>query len=141
MLVTITEKCSRCKREAPKQIDSTEVPAFEAAEQVRATVRSGIENYFTNPASEGVKPQRDMLPDLVVVFKGEVQTTDRLCTMCQQTVANQVKAMFRPIDPTKRAPRKTRTAEETPVEAATATETPAETAPAAEGEAKKSKKK
>ena len=107
MKVTVTDKCDRCKREAPKEIDHTQVEPLQAAEQSRQTnfdsLKAGLANL--------------VLPDLIVIFKGNVQTINHVCdSNCKETIGHQLEAMFREIDPTKRAPRKTRTPAETPTE-------------------------
>jgi hypothetical protein len=110
MKVTITDKCDRCKREAPKEIDSTEITKFEAADEKRAQACEAVSNAFKDLQVnwEGA------VPDLVVFYKGEVKTISRVCdAFCDKTVKNQIGGIFRDIDVSKRKPRKVTSKEAT----------------------------
>lgn len=120
MKVIITERCDRCKREAPKEIEHTQVETLEAAEQLRQ------KNF--EELKQVAESRVQALPDLIVFFKGTVRTIDHVCDAnCKETIEHALQAVFRDIDPSKRAPRKTRTPAETPVEGSTSSETPAAT--------------
>jgi len=109
MKVTVTDKCDRCKREAPKEIEHTEVDKLQTDETQR------IANFTT--IKQSADQLKGVLPDLIVIFKGNVQTINHVCdSNCKETIGHQLEAMFREIDPTKRAPRKTRTPAETTTE-------------------------
>lgn len=102
MKVTITDKCDRCKREAPKEVDSTEIPQLEAANERRQQALEAISNAFKdlNANYEGA------MPDLIVVYKGQIQTTGKVCdAFCDKTIQNQITAMFKDIDVSKRKPK------------------------------------
>lgn len=97
MKVTITEGCNRCKREVPKEIDSSEIPALEKAAETRAAKCDEVVEHL-----KGL----ENAPDLVVMFKGEVRTIDRICdAYCAGTVKNNLDIIFKEIDPSKRKPR------------------------------------
>ena len=103
MKVTITDKCDRCKREAPKEIDSTEITKFEAADEKRTQACEAVSNAF----KELQVNWEGAVPDLVVFYKGEVKTISRVCdAFCDKTVKNQISGIFRDIDVSKRKPRK-----------------------------------
>jgi len=109
MKVTVTNKCDRCKREAPVEIDHTEVEPLQAVQKAR------LDNL--DALKRGLETYNGALPDLVVIFKGSIKSIDHVCDAnCKETIGHQLEAMFREIDPTKRAPRKTRTPGETPTE-------------------------
>lgn len=123
MKVTIVEKCDRCKREAPREIESTELPAIEARVQEHADKLAEIKAFFDLESGPGEPDRLKHYPDLLVFFKGRLLTIDRICdSNCKTTIEHQLEAMFREIDPTKRAPRKTRTLAETPTETAQSSE-------------------
>lgn len=103
MKVTITDKCDRCKREAPKEVDSADIPKLEAANEKRAQAAEAVTNMFKELQTswEGAEP------DLVVYYKGEVKIISRVCdAFCDKTVKNQIGGIFRDIDVSKRKPRK-----------------------------------
>lgn len=103
MKVTITDKCDRCKREAPKEVDSADIPKLEAASEKRAQAAEAVVNMFKDVQVnwEGAEP------DLVVYYKGEVKIISRVCdAFCDKTVKNQIGGIFRDIDVSKRKPRK-----------------------------------
>jgi hypothetical protein len=102
MKVTITDKCDRCKREAPKEVDSADIPKLEAAAEKREKAQEAIANSFTElKATYG-----DAVPDLVVVYRGKVQTIGKVCdAFCDKTVKNQIAAMFKDMDVSKRKPK------------------------------------
>jgi len=98
MKVTITETCSRCKRTAMKEIDSSEIAALEQEEATRLEAREALLSDMMNHTNA---------PDLVVMFKGHITTIDRICdAYCAKTVRNSLDAVFKVVDPSKRKPRK-----------------------------------
>ena len=102
MKVTITDKCDRCKREAPKEVDSADIPRLEADAEKREQALEAIANMLKdlNANYEGA------IPDLVVFYKGEVKTIGKVCdAFCDKTVQNQIKAMFKDMDVSKRKPK------------------------------------
>ena len=106
--VTTVQKCSRCKREVPVEIDADDVPKYREALAKRVETLKAVEAFFRD------KPD---LPDLVVVLKGQVSSIDTVCDdFCKNTIDHALATAFRDIDPSKRAPRKTRTPEEMPTE-------------------------
>ena len=120
MKVIITERCDRCKREAPKEIEHTEVEKLQEAEQQRQVNFENLKKVVENTVHA--------LPDLIVIFKGTIRSTNHVCDAnCKSTIEHTLEAAFRDIDPSKRAPRKTRTPAETPTEGVTSSETPAAT--------------
>lgn len=122
MKVTIVEKCDRCKREAPREIESTELPAIEARAEEHANKLMEIKAFY-DLTGTGDPDRLKHHPDLLVFFKGKLYTIDHICdTNCKTTIEHQLEAMFREIDPTKRAPRKTRTLAETPTETSQSSE-------------------
>lgn len=117
MKIPVPTKCDRCKREAPLELEHTEVDAYVAAEKQRLdnleALKRGLEGYVSAGG----------LPDLVVIFKGQVKHINHVCdASCKSTIEHQLEQMFREIDPTKRAPRKTRTPAETPTETSQSSE-------------------
>lgn len=102
MKVTITDKCDRCKREAPKEVDSADIPKLEAAAEKREkAVESVAASINELQANYG-----DAVPDLIVVYKGEVKSIGKVCdAFCDKTVQNQIKAMFKDMDVSKRKPK------------------------------------
>jgi hypothetical protein len=134
MKVIVTAKCDRCKREAPREIDHTEVEKLQSEEANRQahfeTLKKSVEEYGT------------VLPDLVVIFKGTVRATNHVCDAnCKTTIEHALEAAFKDIDPSQRAPRKTRTPAETPTESSMTHETPAAGTHAAGGKPKAAAKK
>jgi hypothetical protein len=120
MKVIITDRCDRCKREAPKEIEHTDVEPLQAAEQQR---QANFDNL-----KKMIESSVQALPDLIVIFKGTIRTTNHVCDAnCKATIEHTLDAAFRDIDPSKRAPRKTRTPAETSHEGTTSSETPAAT--------------
>lgn len=122
MKVIITERCDRCKREAPKEIEHTEVEPLQVVEKTRQdnfeALKRALESYG------------GALPDLIVIFKGSVRTTNHICDAnCKTTIEHSLEAVFRNIDPSQRAPRKTRTSSEVPVEGSTSSESSAASTP------------
>jgi hypothetical protein len=118
MKVIVTDKCDRCKREAPKEIDHTDVEKLQEEEIQR------IQNFTA--IKRTVEECAGALPDLIVIFKGTVRTTNHVCDAnCKTTIEHALEAVFKEIDPSQRAPRKTRTSSEVPVEGSTSSETPA----------------
>ena len=100
MKVTVSEKCSRCKRENQKDIDSTEISSLEQEAERRQEALEAIQAQIQE------WPQ-DIIPDLLVYYRGEVRTFDIVCErFCHKTVTNHLDEVFRQIDPTKRKPRK-----------------------------------
>lgn len=101
MKVVITEGCSRCKRQAPREVESSELAQIEEAAAKRTIDRDAVVQYL--------KDQKNA-PDLIVYFKGEVRTMDKVCAaFCTETVTRNIELIFRDIDATKR---KTRTPKE-----------------------------
>ncbi len=103
MKVIITDKCQRCKREAPREIDSSEIPALEEADKKRADTIKHIETMFTDVEAEA----GGAMPDLVVYLRGEVMTLGMICDQfCLKTVTNARDTMFKDISERKGRPKK-----------------------------------
>jgi len=118
MKVIITDRCDRCKREAPKEIEHTDVEPLQTAEQQRQV------NF--EMLKKEAETHVHALPDLIVIFKGTIRSTNHVCDAnCKTTIEHSLEAVFRDIDPSSRAPRKTRSSGEVPVEGPNSTETSA----------------
>ena len=103
MEVTITDKCQRCKREAPRKVDSSEIPAIEEANKKRQATEDHIHTLFAELAQEA----GGAMPDLVVYLRGEVMVTGRICdAFCLKTVTNARDSMFKDISERKGRPKK-----------------------------------
>lgn len=103
MKVTVTEKCSRCKREVPKEIDSSDIALLEQQSERRQDALEALKEQIST------WPQDD-IPELFVYFRGELRTLDRVCSrFCEKTLKGHIDEVFRKIDPTKRKPRKKKT--------------------------------
>lgn len=112
MKVTVTETCSRCKRESQREIDSTEIGSLEQEDQRRAEALETIQEQVA------AWPQDD-IPELLLYFRGEIRTLDRVCEKhCEKTITNHLGEVFRQIDPTKRKPRRKKKNGDTAVDAA-----------------------
>ena len=98
MLVTIEERCSRCKRGSSRQVDSAEIPALEADVQARKDAIAKFQELLN-------QAQIPNLPDVIVLFKGKMTTIDKVCESCVSTVQNHFESVFKEIDPSKRKPR------------------------------------
>lgn len=98
MKVTVEDKCSRCKHGTTKEIDSSEIPAFEEKEAHQVEALRALQEILQDPKFKH-------LPDLVVHFKGELTSTAKICDKCESTVRNHLGIIFKEMDPTKRAPR------------------------------------
>jgi hypothetical protein len=115
MKVVITNRCDRCKRETPSEIEHTEIDTLQAAETKR------LENL--HEVAEFVRERVQALPDLIVIFKGMVRGTNHVCDAnCKAVIERSFEAIFRNIDPSQRAPRKTRTSNDVPAEGPCSTE-------------------
>jgi hypothetical protein len=102
MKVTIDVKCDRCKREAPQEVDSADIPKLEAAEEASQKQLDLILDFF----EQQTKENGTAMPDLVVCYKGQVQTIGKVCdAFCDKTVKNQIAAMFKEMDVSKRKPK------------------------------------
>ncbi|MAG64385.1 MAG: hypothetical protein CMK74_00695 [Pseudomonadales bacterium] len=96
MKVTVTEECSRCHRKAPREVDSGEIAELEARAAKREEAVEHVKKFFTENEPEGG------FPDLVVFFKGEVQTMTEVCAaFCDKTVRNALATAFREAKPRK----------------------------------------
>jgi pyruvate/2-oxoglutarate dehydrogenase complex dihydrolipoamide acyltransferase (E2) component len=103
MKVTITEKCQRCKREAPREVDSSELPTIEDANKKRKDTVDHIGTLFGELESEAGAA----MPDLVVYLRGEVMTLSQVCdAFCLKTVTNARDTMFKDISARKGRPKK-----------------------------------
>jgi hypothetical protein len=101
--VTVTEQCDRCKRKEQITIPSDKIAEFEARAEAQAAERARVEQF--------VEENKGQMPDLVVIFKGEVQTLSNVCdAYCAKTVKNGLEIMFR--EPKQRKPRQEKTPEE-----------------------------
>lgn len=101
MKVTITEGCERCKRETPKDVDSSEIAAIEEARKTLSTktqeVRTALEKQAKDPG----------MPDLIVYFKGKVYTIGTVCDEhCTKTVQNNIDTICKTIEKRKGKPKK-----------------------------------
>lgn len=104
MKVTITESCDRCKRTIAKEVDSSEIEALEQAAEARVAKRQELLQLLET---------FENAPDLVVLFKGKVTFIDRVCdAYCASTVQNNLDVAMKTVDPSKRKPRKPKTASE-----------------------------
>lgn len=84
--VTVTEQCDRCKRKEQIVISSDKLEEFEAKQQKAVAVRENVEQFV----------QENDLPDLVVIFKGEVKMLSNVCDAhCAKPVKNNVETLFR----------------------------------------------
>lgn len=99
MKVKVTKQCDRCKRQEAIEVDSTELPELEERQQRQQACINELTAAFTQFAAEDV-------PDLVIYFKGKVMTINCVCdAFCKRTVENNLKHVFREVDPTTRKPR------------------------------------
>jgi hypothetical protein len=118
MKVIITDRCDRCKREAPHEIEHTDVEPLQMAEQLRQANFEALRQV--------AETHVHALPDLIVIFKGTIRSTNHVCDAnCKTTIEHSLEAVFRDIDPSQRAPRKTRTSSEVPVEGLSSSESSA----------------
>ena len=101
MKVTITEGCERCKRETPKDVDSSEIAAIETArEQLASKTKDVVQSLETQAKDSG-------MPDLVIFFKGKVSTIGRVCDEhCAKTVQNNIDTICKTIEKRKGKPKK-----------------------------------
>jgi hypothetical protein len=113
MNVKIGHSCDRCKRQEEIEIDSDKIADLQAKEKMKQQTRLDIEKFFSG-LGEGA-------PDLVVLFKGKVQTTSNICDAhCVKPVQNQLENAFRVSQPRKPRAKKDKTtaATKTPEKAA-----------------------
>jgi len=103
MKVTITDKCQRCKREAPREVDSSDIPGIEEADKKRQQTEAHIETVFADMETEA----GGAMPDLVVYLRGEVTILGQVCdAFCLKTVTNARDTMFKDISERKGRPKK-----------------------------------
>lgn len=88
MLVTVTEQCDRCKREAPKQVDSRDIADLEAAEVLQQSVEEQIRDFFS--ALDGP------LPSALTLCNGNVRMMFNVCDAhCIKPVENALATIYR----------------------------------------------
>lgn len=84
--VTVKQQCSRCKREVELTISSDELAEFEAQVSKGSEQEQAIRNFV----------EANDMPDLVVIFKGEVQVFSEVCAAhCEKPVTNSIGNIFR----------------------------------------------
>lgn len=102
MKVNVTDKCHRCKREAPREVDHTEVDAIAAAEQSRLEVAKHVSELLKGAETENA----DAMPDLIVFFRGQIQIIPQVCEpFCEKTIRNSIDSMFKDISERKGRPK------------------------------------
>jgi hypothetical protein len=103
MKVTITDKCHRCQREAPREVDSSEIPGIEAAEKKRKEVEEQVREALRAIA----EASGEAMPDVVLYLRGQVSVTQKICdAFCVKTVGNARDAMFKVMSERKGRPKK-----------------------------------
>lgn len=101
MKVTITDACDRCKRETPRDVDSSELPRIEESQKQHASKVQLVGQSLLDQAKE------PGMPDLVIFFKGQVHTICRVCEdHCAKTVQNSIDTICKVIEKRKGKPKK-----------------------------------
>ena len=101
--VTVTEHCHRCKRKEQITISSDKIDEFEQKDAAAKAHEQSVVEF--------VESHKGHLPDLVVIFKGQVQMLSNVCdAYCAKTVQNGVDTLFR--EHKQRKPRTQKTPEE-----------------------------
>ncbi|MBU1891258.1 hypothetical protein KJ782_07310 [Patescibacteria group bacterium] len=128
--VTVTEQCSRCQRKEDIQISSDDLAAFEARAEAQKAAKQRVVEFAEDHPGQ--------LPDLVVIFNGQVYTFSTVCDAhCKSPVQNAIEGLFR-----ERQPRKPRGPRKSPEEHSAAAKTPeAEPSNGAKSDSKKTDKK
>jgi hypothetical protein len=101
--VAVTEQCSRCRRKAQIVIPSDKVGEFEQKQAEENRQEQNVRTF--------VAEQKGALPDLVIIYKGNVTVLSTVCdAFCAKTVTNLLVPIFR--EPKERKPRTQKTPEE-----------------------------
>lgn len=120
MQVTIDIKCDRSGRTQSKQIDSTEIPTYEARQKTREAALEKIKDVIKTIPPED-------LPDLICVYRGATQAfVNVIPEFNDSAVERLLEQLFHVSDPSARAAkaRQTRNEKKPPEASATPTETP-----------------
>lgn len=84
--VTVVEQCDRCKRKERIIISSDKLAEFEAKQHKAVALREAVQEFV----------ETNELPDLVVIFKGQVRMLSNVCDAhCAKPVKNNIDTLFR----------------------------------------------